>query len=367
MEVLIITASLNEQSGWGRYSNAVINQINEQGMNVTICSETNEVEARYSMHYISRLASLADFLRNIIIVRNAAKKADIVHALDGWPYGVYGWLAVLASSKRFFINGVGTYSVAPLYGRMKGWLMRRAYGRAQKIFCISDYTSHELAAAGVSDKKLLTVLQGSSHLPEISEEEIAEYRTRYRISEDHKPLVLTVGAIKDRKGQIETLKAVEILKDRYPNILYVALGSVASNYADGLRSYASTHHLNDNLIIVDDADDRILSFFYSICDVFALNSNTDKLHHHFEGFGLVIVEAYQFGKPAVGSKDCGIESAIQDGVTGLLTEQRNPDDIAQKIAMIMEGYDVFANNARLAYKTFNWEKTVATYMEFYTD
>jgi glycosyltransferase involved in cell wall biosynthesis len=364
MKVLIITASLNERSGWGRYSRAVIDQLIARGMDVVVCTET-VADVPYPTLQISPLSSIGAFLKNLFTVRRATRDATLIHALDGWPYGVYGWFAVMGTRKSLFINGVGTYSVAPLYSPFRGFLLRRAYARAQKIFCISNYTKQQLAEAGISEAKLLTILQGTLRLPELSPAEVTEYRTKYNLAEDRRPIILTVGAIKDRKGQIDTLKAVEILKGTHPHILYVVVGSAGSRYAENLSAYAAEHDLQDNLLVVSDADDRALAFFYSICDIFALNSNTDNTHHHFEGFGLVIVEAYQFGAPAVGSSGCGIEDAIDDGKTGFLTAQRDSQDIAQRMAQLLERRDVFSANAKRKYGQFDWADTVARYVEWY--
>ncbi len=368
MKVLIVTGSLNERSGWGRHTRAVVDQLIVQGMEVSVCTEVI-ANAPCRMTKITPLRSwykAASLVFNMLIVRRAARNVDVIHAIDGWPYGVYGWFATIGTSKRLFTNGVGTYSIAPLYSRSRGWLLRRAYAKASRIFCISDYTKRQLEHAGIPAEKLTIVLHGATRQPEISDLERTNFAAKYSISNERHPIILTVGAIKDRKGQLETLKAVELLKVQYPSILYVALGSSASNYAVQMRSYADTHSLGSNLLIVSDANDRALSYFYSTCDVFALNSNTDEIHHHFEGFGLVVVEAYQFGKPAVGSRDCGIESAIEDGATGYLTNQRDPEDIAEKIQTILDSYDVFSKNARAGYNVFDWKKTVETYVRIYS-
>src|SRR3569623_55113 len=64
---------------------------------------------------------------------------DLVHALDAWPYGFYGFAAVFGTKKKLFINGIGTYSVAPLYslraGCFCGWHMaaRRKYSASAPI------------------------------------------------------------------------------------------------------------------------------------------------------------------------------------------------------------------------------------------
>lgn len=49
----------------------------------------------------------------------------------------------------------------------------------------------------------------------------------------------------------------------------------------------------------------------------------------YEVFGLVIVEAYAAGKPVVASRIGGIPELVRDGVTGLLFEPANADELAE--------------------------------------
>jgi glycosyltransferase involved in cell wall biosynthesis len=132
-----------------------------------------------------------------------------------------------------------------------------------------------------------------------------------------------------------------------------------------IKDFARDNNLSNNMIIISNVyDDLILSFFYSVCDIFALNSNNDS--GHFEGFGLVLLEAAQFGKPVVGSKDCGIESAIWNCYNGFLTEQGNHIDISNKIGDILDGkQSFFSQNSLEFYKRFSWNKTVKEYYKNY--
>src|SRR3569623_3180224 len=118
---------------------------------------------------------------------------DLVHALDAWPYGFYGFAAVFGTKKKLFINGIGTYSVAPLYSFARGVLLRVAYGRAKKIFCISAYTKMQLKEAGISQSKLEVVHLGTSDLPKASEQYIQEVRESNNIPDAAYPIILTVG------------------------------------------------------------------------------------------------------------------------------------------------------------------------------
>jgi glycosyltransferase involved in cell wall biosynthesis len=353
MRVLLISSTASEKSGWGRLSNATIDALRAEGVEVSVLTD----EKKWTS---------SNFLKMCLAARRQAADADIVHALDGWPYGVYGLAAVLGTRKKLFINGIGTYSVAPLYSFVRGTLLRLAYARARKIFCISAYTKTQLQEAGVAKDKLEVVHLGTSALPHISKEFIDEVRASNNIPADAYPIILTVGAIKDRKGQFDTFKAAAALKEKYPNIFYIAAGGKEQEaYAEEMSAYAAKNGLDKNLLMLEHADDRVIAALYSLSTVFALNSTTDAQSHHFEGFGLVVLEANRFSKPAVGSRGCGIEDAIKDERTGFLCNQRDPKDIARKLERVLEDYERLSLSAKEFSEQFSWEKTAASYMDFY--
>src|SRR5579872_6842441 len=123
MNVLIIAASLDEKSGWGRHARAIAAQLRAERIEVALYAPATN-----------------SFLRSAREVREAARGCDVVHAMDGWPLALWGYGAVLLRTKKLFINGVGTYSVAPLHSFWKRPLVRLAIRGAQKVFCISAYT-----------------------------------------------------------------------------------------------------------------------------------------------------------------------------------------------------------------------------------
>lgn len=365
MKVLVITNTLYERSGSGRYSRGVVENLQRAGIEVVLLCEQKPDGIHIEWHRLLPPVSPVSFFCNIVTVRRLAKKVDVVHALDGWPFGVYGYAGVPWTSKKFFINGVGTYSIAPLYSLWLGWLTRRAYQAADGIFCISAYVKNQLQQAGISSEIPTVVHLGSDKLPALSPEEEGKYRDELSIDSHRFPIILTVGDIKNRKGQLDTLQAVGRLKEKYPLILYIAVGTSNAQYVRDMHEYAASHGLTDNVCFVSNIDDKKLTFLYSMCTLVALNSNNNEIKHHFEGFGLIIIEGYQFGKPAVGSRNCGVEDAIEDGKTGLLTNQGDPSDIAEKIKHVIENFSFFSHNARMRYEEFDWRNTVSTYISAY--
>ena len=359
MKILIITNNLNPDSGWGRYSLGIINELKiRSGIEIFVLSE----DAENSKQKILSSTSKINILKNLIQIRKLSKGFDIIHSFDCWPYGVYGMFATLFSMRKLFINGVGTYSVIKTIYSVKGLLMYLSYKFADCVFCISNYTKKRILEKA-NIKNILTVHMGSTLLPDLVNEEIKRYKEEYAIRDEY-PIVLTVGAIKERKGQFETLQAISELKKKYSKILYIIVGnSDEVRYVNRINSYVLENNLENNVRILSDIKiDEDLSFFYNICDVFALNSNSDEIH--FEGFGLVILEANQFGKSSIGSKESGIEDAIKDGVTGYLTNQKDVEDIKNKIELVLKG-NIKVENIKNWYNSFAWSKTVDEYVKEY--
>jgi glycosyltransferase involved in cell wall biosynthesis len=54
-----------------------------------------------------------------------------------------------------------------------------------------------------------------------------------------------------------------------------------------------------------------------------------------EGLGLVLVEALLAGSAVVGTPAGGIPEVVQDGTTGLLARDGDPDDLANKIRRLL--------------------------------
>lgn len=369
MKVLLVTKTLEPKGGAGRYSRQILEYLKEKHVDCSVVTEEGlndaiQVECFLRPISGSRTSSFINFIYNVWALRKASRNFDVIHALDIWPYGVYGYVASMGTRKKLFMNGIGTYSVAPFYSRSKSFLMRRACKKADQIFCISDYTKNRIFEH-TQRKNLSVVLYGTFKLPIVSPHTIEEYKHAYQITRDRFPVLLTVGDIKKRKGQLDTLKAATLLKGKYPNLLYIMVGSVEDvNYIDQINDFAAENGLTDNIKIISGMyDDERLSFFYQICTVFLLNSNNDE--HHFEGFGGVLLEAAQFGKPTIGSSDCGIESAVKDGVSGYLARQGDHEDIKNKILMTLENYDMLSAHAKELPKDFSWDATVNSYIKCY--
>lgn len=75
------------------------------------------------------------------------------------------------------------------------------------------------------------------------------------------------------------------------------------------------------------------SLYYNICDVFVMPSKTADID--YESFGIVYAETNTCGKPVIGGKSGGIEDAVIDGVTGILVDPENIEEIKGAIIRLL--------------------------------
>lgn len=71
-----------------------------------------------------------------------------------------------------------------------------------------------------------------------------------------------------------------------------------------------------------------------------------------EAFGLVLLEAMQFGKPIVSTFEGGIPEIVDNGITGLLVKKQNSLELAQSLQYLIDNEDVRIQMGKNGQKKF---------------
>jgi len=203
---------------------------------------------------------------------------------------------------------------------LRRWLAGRLIRHATRVSTLTTYTQELLLERfpHAADKIILT--------PGALRSDFAVVPPREAREKD-KIVVLTVGRLHPRKGQLITLQALQMLPaDVRRRIEYwIVGGRNKGNYEDRLRSLAA----GDTALTVrffGNIPDEELAEVYDRSDIFALTS----INHgqSVEGFGLVYLEAAAHGLPIVAHRVGGVPEAVRDGVTGLLVTPDRPAELA---------------------------------------
>lgn len=177
-------------------------------------------------------------------------------------------------------------------------------------------------------------------------------------------IILSVGALKPRKGYHISIPAIAEVKKKYKDIKYYIVGGKPLKiYLDLVKKHA----LEKNVEFFQNISDEDLIKLYYQADIFLLTPVTIN-NNDFEGFGLVYLEAGACGKPAIGTHDCGAEDAIVNDVTGLLIPQNNIKKTAEAILKLLDNPELakkLGQNNKKRAKQMNWENVVRKYLNVY--
>jgi len=361
MKICFLTHDINPKSGWGRYSGEIIKGLEKRGIEAEILVEEKLTSGSERAVLKASLPKFLGFLQIVLNVRRIAKKCEIIHTFDAWPYGVIAALSNIGLGRKLVINGVGTYSVLPLYSRKTGWLLRWAYRKADSVPCISNFTMKEIKKK-INLNTLEVVTLGVDFKKFNQNEEYSENMT------NNINAIISVGAIKRRKGYHISLQVISKIKEKYPNIKYYIVGNktVDPLYAKELEDIINKHGLRDNVEFFENIDDDKLRELYNRANVFMLPSIDDE--GAFEGFGLVYLEANAQGLPTIGTLGSGAEDAIKDGYSGFLVPQNNVEETVVAVLKILDDKEFalkMSEYAILWAKSNSWDNVIDKYMKIY--
>jgi glycosyltransferase involved in cell wall biosynthesis len=171
--------------------------------------------------------------------------------------------------------------------------------------------------------------------------------------------LISVGTVWPRKGHQNVLRVIPKLRELFPELTYNVVGRKADM---SQVNEMLTQEVKDRVKFHGQVDNVTLQSLLNESDIFILLSETQK-SGDFEGFGIAAIEANYFGLPAIGSKNSGLEDAINDGVSGILVDPKNDEEIVAAVKNISDDYVKFSNGAIDWANKHHWSKIVQNYIE----
>jgi glycosyltransferase involved in cell wall biosynthesis len=233
---------------------------------------------------------------------------------------------------------------------------RYAFRRAQ-IVCVSRYTErilHEVLPAA----RTHVIPNGV---------EAAAYLDIKR-TPDQPPLLLTVGAVKARKGVRELVAALAAVRAVVAETRLVIAGAleIDAPYVAQVRQDIAALGLSEAVTLAGRVSDEELRRLYARASLFALPAREDD--GKFEGFGLALIEASAAGLPVISTLGSGTADAVDDGVTGLLVPQNDGGALANAIIRLLTDKalaEQMGNAGRRKAATQTWDAAAQAYVRLY--
>ena len=140
------------------------------------------------------------------------------------------------------------------------------------------------------------------------------------------PTVGMAGRINRWKGQKLFTDVAQIVQKQIPDVRFLVAGEAYAgeeHLKTELQEYIASKGLEETVILLGQVND--MGSFYAGLDVFALPSTQP------EPFGLVVIEAMEYGIPVVATNHGGPTEIITNGVDGWLVGYEEPSEMAKRI------------------------------------
>jgi len=363
MKICYITHDMHLQTGIGAVSRNLIERVAARHPDWEIAVITTEASG-HPLETTTMPMDKRRLLKTIFRLRTFLKDYDVVHALDGFPYGLVAVVSTLGLRKKIFITAVGSGSIYMLSKPYLRPFLRFCYRRADTLFAISSYTARKVKER-VGGLEIVPVNLGinlSELEPQASDVKLAKQII------DKKPYMLTVGSFKARKGQKQIAEGfIEAVK-KVPDLNYVLEGSPNNSYADEIKALIDKAGLSHKVFFLGNISKDMLRVVYRNAVLFAMLPQEVQDDTDIEGFGLVFLDAAAAGLPVIASTQGPSEESVASRKNGILVDPRNTHAISDAIVRICTD-DVLRKKMSQASLDFahhmSWDRMVDIYMPHY--
>ena len=364
MKVALFTTNLDPGAGWGRHSREIVGRLTSAGIEPIVFTERGTTVASLPgvrVHpvldrYQRILRNPALAAADAIAVRALVRDCACVHALVE-PHAATA--ALLARAARpLVITAVGTYAVSMLSARRR-WVFGPAFRHARWIAAISTYTASRVIELAPSVTPRMEIVPLGVTMPSMASERPRAARRA--------PAFLSLGAVKRRKGTLHAIEALALVRRSVPGARLYVIGDLGNTaYVAECKRRAARLGIEEAVRWIGKIPDAEVEACYATIRGLVMPS----LNHgnHFEGLGLVHLEANARGVPAIRSRGCGNEDAIQDGVTGYLVAQGDVATLADRMhALLVDdaSWDRMSDAAIRFAQSMSWDRTARAYAALY--
>ena len=197
---------------------------------------------------------------------------------------------------------------------------RGFFGKVDKIIAVSDFIYQKAVENGCPEDKLI------KHSIGIDLEKFTQEK-----QESEQPEILFVGRLTEIKGCAYLLKAMAVLKKKYPELRLTVVGG--GPLLEALKDEVKQKSLNVEFVGVESAEkirDRLAKAWLFAGPSISMDNG------YAEGLGMVFLEAQALKTPVVSFASGGVVEAIEDGVSGVLSREKDVQELAESIEYFLE-------------------------------
>ncbi|MBA7507586.1 N-acetyl-alpha-D-glucosaminyl L-malate synthase [subsurface metagenome] len=279
---------------------------------------------------------------------------DIVHA-QSIGMGMPAFLAKKLLRKPYVVWGRGSEVYLPwLYKKPVSKLVLKS---ATAVIALTEDMKGEIQK--ICNREV-SVIPNGIDLDRFQDLNPRTIREGLKVNSDER-LILFVGGLKPTKGLEYLIQAMSSISQSEMKMKLLLVGQ--GEERDRLEQLAKNLGLSSYVKFVGEVPYKEVPEYMAASDVFVLPSLS-------EGFPNVILEAMASGMPIVATRVGGLAEIIKDGDNGFLVEPGNPQQLAEKVLLILKDKELrerISRNNKEAAKEYSWEGIVDRLEKVYSD
>ncbi len=370
MRIALFSSTADAKNGYGNITVELCRAFKALGTEFTLFLP--EAEKKFALQYIPDIPTefcLPPYIfelknpKSLLHLKNIDLSGyDVVHSILDFPYCVMAARLAQKYKKPFIMGSQGTYGVVPLLRFPDRLALEFAYGQAKKIIVPSEFTKDIILKHTKKQYEIDVVHNGVNFERFAAPCDASAIRVKY----SGKTIYLTVGGLKERKGQDLVIESLQILKKSYQDFVYILVG--AGEWKSVLEAKAKECGVDSHVVFAGSQDSDALVAYFHACDVYV---HTPKVvNYNFEGFGIVYLEAGACSKPSVATDAGGVADAVIDGETGVILKDGDTEGIAAALLKFSRDplYRKRLGDAGKEYaRGHDWSLIARRYMGYYLE
>jgi len=234
----------------------------------------------------------------------------------------------------------------------------KSTNKANFIIANSNFTKELAIKVGIDPSKIRVIFPGI-HRPKIIENRYE--REAETIYKDSFPKIITVARLEKRKGHDKILMSIKNLKNKFPNIKYISIGS--GKEENNLIQLSKELSIEKEVIFLKNINENLKLALIAVSNLFLMPSRID--NKSVEGFGISYMEAASYAVGSIGGRDGGASDAIAHNKTGLICDGNDLNSIYEAVINFFSNdrFNEFGKAAQKFSENFHWNKVVKNYLK----
>ena len=316
MEVIVLSVNIKD-----------IRQIsfNEKLNSLEVSNENNVKVYRYSTYnYFPKMQELYLKYYSILVnklIKNIMEnegEIDIVHIHSALDMGI----AYLKSEINlpYIITEHSTKYSRKLINKVQKKYLKDVFNNAKKVLVVGNGLKEDLSE--YIDKSRIDIIPNLVKMPKICiDNEMERKNKRFRF--------FSLGFLTHKKGMDLLIEAFNLGRNELRKVELFIGGT--GEEMENLKVLINKYDLNDNIFLLGELNREEVAINMRECDSFVLTSR-------FETFGIVYIEAMNYGKPVIATITGGPDTFINDKC-GLLVKNEDIVEIKNAMINMVKGYD----------------------------